>query len=176
MHLPHYKETPLIEIPVVATELSVGKVFVKDESSRFGLPSFKILGASWAVYYELCKRYKCDISSTTLEELGQLASGSVVLYTATDGNHGRAVARAAKLLGLEASIFVPNSVPSTARELIQAEGPHVHLTVIDGDYDTSVKLAALASLADCQRSLLVQDTSWPNYVEIPTQIVNGYTT
>ncbi|MEU6764945.1 diaminopropionate ammonia-lyase [Streptomyces sp. NPDC046853] len=159
--LPEYAPTPLTELPSLAGEWGVGRVFVKDESSRLGLPAFKALGASWAVHRLLAERaaYGRD-------------SGPVTLVTATDGNHGRAVARTARLLGQRARVFVPQGVHPRAAEAIAAEGAGV--THVTGSYDEAVRLAAEASAAP--GAVLVQDTAWPGYERIPAWIVEGYST
>ena len=112
--LPGYEETPLVDAPKLAGALGVGKVFVKDESSRLGLPAFKVLGASWAVYRALEERLG-DEGFGDWEEIGELRERlepmrPLSLVAATDGNHGRAVARVARLLGLGAKIFVPEDM------------------------------------------------------------------
>lgn len=157
--LPGYAETPLVSLPTIATALDLGAVLVKDESSRLGLPAFKMLGASWAVHRALQERSK---------DLGQPR-----LVTATDGNHGRAVARMAKLLGLPATVVVPRGVSEHAISLIREEGATVE--VLDVSYDDTVRHAAEMAKAD-DNALIVQDTSWPGYEEIPQWIVNGYAT
>jgi diaminopropionate ammonia-lyase len=106
----------------------VGRVFVKDESDRMGLPAFKVLGASWAVHQVLSRRQ---------------GDGELTLVTATDGNHGRAVARMARLFGQRAHVFVPGGVHPTAVAAIAAEGAQV--TEIAGTYDEAVLLAAEAA-------------------------------
>lgn len=156
--LPGYAPTPLIELPALARELGVAHVLVKDESLRLGLPAFKALGASWAVHRAL------------------EASGADVVHTfvtATDGNHGRAVARFARVLGHRASIVIPRGVHPAAVEAIEAEGAHV--TCVDGDYDQAVAKAAELAAGD-PHALLLQDTAWPGYQEVPGWIVEGYTT
>lgn len=157
--LPGYAETPLVSLPSIATALELGAVLVKDESSRLGLPAFKMLGASWAVHRALRERS---------EDLDQPR-----LVTATDGNHGRAVARMAKLLGLSATVVVPRGVSAHAISLIREEGADVE--VLDVSYDDTVRYAAEIAKADPD-ALLVQDTSWPGYEEIPQWIVDGYAT
>ncbi|GAA3372804.1 diaminopropionate ammonia-lyase [Streptomyces sannanensis] len=155
--LPGYAPTPLTELPSIAAELGVGRVFVKDESFRLGLPAFKALGASWAVHRVLSRR----------------APGARVrLVTATDGNHGRAVARMARLLGQRAHVFVPRGVRPEAMAAIAAEG--AGLTRVDGPYDDAVRRAAADAAGP--DSVLVQDTAWPGYEEIPGWIVEGYST
>jgi diaminopropionate ammonia-lyase len=149
--LPGYAPTPLTELPALATELKVGRLLVKDESSRLGLPAFKVLGASWAVHRML------------KDHIGQ-----VTLTAATDGNHGRAVARMARIFNHRAHIFVPRNVPSHAVEAIRAEQAEV--TIVDGNYDDAVGMAAQAD------GILVQDMGLPGYEEIPAWIVEGYGT
>lgn len=153
--LPGYRPSRLVEAPALAAELGVGRVLVKDESNRFGLPAFKILGASWAV-----ERALADTPEVT------------ALVAATDGNHGRAVARLAAERGLAARIFVPPGVHPAAVEAIEGEGASV--TTVPAGYDAAVA----AAVADAERTgaLLVQDTAWPGYERIPAWIVEGYTT
>lgn len=153
--LPGYAPTPLVDLPALAEELGVGRVLVKDESSRLGLPAFKILGASWA-----CRR--------VLDR-----QPGAVLVTATDGNHGRAVARVAKQLGTTATVFVPRVMPESTAGLIASEGAEV--VRVDGDYDDAVRAAAAHAEADPGRAL-VQDTAWEGYEQVPQDIVDGYAT
>ncbi|MGW6063072.1 diaminopropionate ammonia-lyase [Streptomyces sp. NPDC055189] len=159
--LPEYVPTPLTELPSLATQWGVGRVFVKDESSRLGLPAFKALGASWAVHRLLAER-----------AAGGTHPVQVTLVTATDGNHGRAVARTARLLGQGARVFLPQGVHPEAAAAISAEGAEV--TQVTGRYDEAVRLAAEASAAP--DAVLVQDTAWPGYEQIPGWIVEGYST
>jgi len=152
--LPGYAPTPLTDLPGLADELGVGRVLVKDESARLGLPAFKVLGASWACRQVLDRR------------------PGVRLVTATDGNHGRAVARTAARLGAGATVFVPAvMLPETAAR-IAAEGAEV--VRVEGDYDHAVRVAA--AYADEPGRALVQDTAWDDYTEVPAWIVEGYQT
>jgi diaminopropionate ammonia-lyase len=153
--LPGYRPTPLVEAPELAAALAVGRLLVKDESDRFGLPAFKILGASWAVDRALNGRREVT-----------------ALVAATDGNHGRAVARVAAQRGLAARIFVPAGVHPAAVTAIADEGATV--SVVSDSYDQAV--AAAVEDAEHSGALLVQDTAWPGYEEIPSWIVEGYTT
>jgi diaminopropionate ammonia-lyase len=155
--LPDYAVTRLVSLPSVARDLDLRTVLVKDESKRLGLPAFKMLGASWAVHVALRSSSRARPH----------------LITATDGNHGRAVARMAKLLGLSATIVVPNGVSDTAISLIRSEGADVR--VLDIPYDDAVRHAAELAGADPD-ALLVQDTSWPGYEDVPQRIVDGYAT
>jgi len=155
--LPGYAPTPLTELPAVAAELGVGRAFAKDESARMGLAAFKVLGASWAVHQVLSRRG---------------VAGPVTLVAATDGNHGRALAWMARLLGQRAHVFVPSGVHPTAVAAIAAEGAQV--TEISGTYDDAVRLAA--KRAREPGSELVQDAGWPGYEQVPGWIVDGYST
>jgi diaminopropionate ammonia-lyase len=172
--LPGYEETPLIDTPKLASALGVGKVFVKDESSRLRLPAFKILGASWAVYRALEERLGEDFGDW--EEIWELEERlaplrPLSLVAATDGNHGRAVARVARLLGLGAKIFVPGYMTNARREAIASEGAEV--IVVDGTYDEAVERSAGAA---GERGLVISDMSWPGYERIPSWVIEGYST
>lgn len=155
--LPGYAPTRLVELPSLAAELGVGHVVAKDESSRLGLPAFKALGASWAVHRAL---------------RGLPDEGPRVIVTATDGNHGRAVARFSRLLGHRARIVVPPGVHPSAVQAIRDEGAEV--SSVEGTYDDAV--AEAARLAEETGGVLVQDTAWEGYEEIPGWIVEGYAT
>jgi diaminopropionate ammonia-lyase len=168
--LPGYAPTPLVELPPLAAELGAERVFVKDESSRLGLPAFKILGASWGIYRALCDEYR--LSDVPLSRL-RAELGPVRLITATDGNHGRAVAAMARLLDLAADVYVPYGVHPAAMAAIKAEG--AALTEVAGPYDEAVRVAADMAAAD-PSAVLVQDTAWPGYERVPQWIVEGYST
>jgi len=154
--LPGYAATPLVEARAAAAALGVGRVLVKDESSRLGLPSFKVLGASWAIH-------------RALRELPRDSRPELVC--ATDGNHGRAVARTAASLGLEATVLVPSAMVEARRAAIAGEGARVQ--VVDGTYDDAVEQAA--ALAGPDR-LVIQDTAWPGYETVPAWVIEGYAT
>jgi diaminopropionate ammonia-lyase len=170
--LPGYEATPLVDAPELAESLGVGKVFMKDESSRLGLPAFKILGASWAVYRALEERLGDEDFGDweVIEDLKQRLEPlrPLSLAAATDGNHGRAVARVAQLLGLGARIFVPGDMVAARREAIAGEGAEV--VVVDGGYDEAVERSAEAE------GLLISDASWPGYERVPSWVIEGYST
>ena len=153
--LPGYAPTPLLSAPTLAVELGVGGVFVKDESSRLGLPAFKVLGASWACHRVL-ERHP-----------------GAMLVTATDGNHGRAVARMAAHFGVPATVFVPLIMRDEAVARIRDEGADI--VRVTGDYDAAVRRAAAFASDDPEREL-VQDTAWEGYEQVPGWIVEGYET
>jgi diaminopropionate ammonia-lyase len=161
--LPDYNITPLISLPDVAKGLGLGHVFIKDESKRLGLPAFKILGASWAIYRVMAAH--CDLPLTvSLEELGVAARNKgLKLVACTAGNWGRAVSRMAKYLQVFATIFVPNTMDQATQSMISSEGAKVVL--VDGTYEASIEAAKQE--AEKENTLLVMDVSWEGYEEIP---------
>jgi len=167
-----YAPTPLHAAPALAAELGLGAVLLKDESSRFGLPAFKALGAWWATAWAVAERLGEPALATRPEALRERADGSgLTLVCATEGNHGRAVARAARGLRLAAHVVMPTSSAPERVRAIEAEGAQVEM--VDGDYDAAVHRAA--GLAD-ERHLVIADTSWPGYQEVPRRVVEGYAT
>jgi len=171
--LPDHAVTPLVELPPLAGELGVRRVFVKDESLRLGLPAFKALGASWAVASVIAQRAGLTGPLTLAGLRVAVAHNQVTLVTASDGNHGRAVARIAAQLGLRARVFVPEVISAGAAAAIAAEGATV--TTVPDTYDHTVQQAAVAAAAD-PAAVLVQDTARPGYEQIPGWIVQGYDT
>jgi diaminopropionate ammonia-lyase len=170
--MPGYEPTPLRSAPVLAAAAGVKAVLVKDESSRFGLPAFKILGAAWATFRALSARLEEEPPASLIDLAEMLEShGPLALATATDGNHGRAVARVAGWLGLDARIFVPEGTSAARIAAIESEG--ASCIVVDGTYDDAVAVAAEEAADDCA---VISDTSWPGYEEIPGWIVEGYAT
>ncbi len=172
--LPGYVPTPLLDAPEIARTLRVGQVLLKNESSRLGLPAFKILGASWSVYRVLEQRLGKSLEPwQTMEELRERVASlrPLTLATATDGNHGRAVARVAKMFGFAARIFVPAGTAQARIDGIASEGAQVE--IVDGTYDEAVARAAAEANERC---LIISDTSWPGYEDIPRWVAEGYST
>lgn len=171
--LPGYEPTPLVAAPGLARELGLARLWVKVESSRLGLPAFKMLGASWATYRLLVARLGREPSWTTIDELRAAIEplGPLTLAAATDGNHGRAVARMARLLGYGARIFVPAGTAPARIDAITSEGASV--TVVQGTYDDAVATSASIAADDV---LVVSDTSWEGYSEVPRWVIDGYST
>lgn len=173
--LPGYRPTPLRSLPELAGQLGVGELLVKDESSRLGLPAFKILGASWATYQACAERLGENLQHwSTLRELRQHMDWlqPLQLVTATDGNHGRGVARVALLFGFQAHVFVPEDTAQARIAGIESE--HAEVTIIAGSYDETVRQAA--AYAHGPNRLLIQDTAWPGYEQIPAWVIEGYST
>lgn len=172
-NLPGYAPTRVVDAPLLAAELGLARISVKDESNRLGLPSFKILGASWALYRLLVGRLGTEPEWTDLEQLRSAFAplGRLGFVTATDGNHGRAVAHMAQLLGYRAHILVPAGTAAARIAAIESEGARV--TIVDGTYDDAVVAAAALATDDV---LAVSDTSWPGYTEVPRTVIEGYET
>jgi diaminopropionate ammonia-lyase len=172
--MPGYEATPLYDCPALARELGVGTVLVKDESVRLGLPSFKMLGASWAtaraIQREWIREPGNPISLEGLREGISTRSG-LGLAAATDGNHGRGVARMARLLDLSCRIFVPSGTAQSRIDAIASEGATV--TVVDGTYDDAILRSAEEA---SEQTLIISDTSWEGYWETPTDVIRGYST
>jgi diaminopropionate ammonia-lyase len=176
--LPDYKPTELVELPSLASELGVARVFIKDESTRLGLTAFKILGASWGVFHTLCQRWNLDMNTTTINQLRKYAAeedgGPIEFVAATAGNHGRAVARLAKILGIHSRIFVPQTTTERSCKYIASEGAEV--IVVPGSYEMAVDVATKAVQDAYPKAVHMQDVAWPGYESIPLHIVDGYST
>ena len=173
--LPGYEESPIVEAPRLAEKLGVAKVYVKSETARYGLPSFKVLGASWATYAALRDRLgPLPQGKLTPQQLLDWAvpARHLTLIAATDGNHGRAVARVAKWFGLKARIFLPSFVSDARCAAIEAEG--AELRIVEGVYDASVD----AAIEDARNedTLLISDTARTASDVIPQLVASGYTT
>lgn len=171
--LPGYAPTPLVDAPELAARLGVARVLLKVESSRLGLPAFKMLGASWATYRSIVDRLGHEPQWETIDDLARACDPlrPLSLAAATDGNHGRAVARMAKLLGFGAHIFVPDDMAAARIDAIRGEGAEV--TIVHGTYDDAVARSAQEA---GERCLVISDTSWPGYVDPPRRVIEGYAT
>ncbi|MGH2790417.1 MAG: diaminopropionate ammonia-lyase, partial [Actinomycetota bacterium] len=169
--LPGYEVSAVVDAARIAQRLGLGRVLVKDESSRLGLPSFKILGASWGTFRALEEKIGGFGDWTGLGDLRERLQGRFSLAAATDGNHGRAVARMAKLLGLGASIFVPAGTAEARIEGIRSEGATCE--VVDGTYEDAVARSAKTASDEC---LVISDTSWDGYRDVPRWVIEGYST
>ena len=163
-------------MPGLAEALGVGRLLVKDESSRLGLPAFKMLGASWASYRARQSTGSATSpSGSTLDDLAARARTACVrstLATATDGNHGRAVARFARLLGLERRIFVPDGHRAPHRRRHRVEGASVSRSSTAAT--TTPSRGRRDDAAD--RCLVISDTSWPGYDRAAAPVIEGYST
>ena len=173
--IPGFSKSSLISLPELARELGIGGLYVKNESSRLDLPAFKILGASWAVARVYGERLGIADAELTFPALrdNAIRSGISLMVAATDGNHGRAVARMGKYLGCKVNIFIPFGVSPEAIAAIESEGAVIHKT--ESSYDVAVEKAQDFK-ESVSGAILIQDTSWDGYEEIPAWIVEGYQT
>lgn len=153
--LPDYHPTPLVSLPALAEELDIGELWIKDESHRFGLDAFKGLGASFAVHTYLKKH-----------------PGKNTFCTATEGNHGKALAWICRIMGQRCTVFVPGHTIQERIKSIKKEKADV--VVIDGNYDFTVE--SVKNWSEETGAILIQDMSWTGYDEIPSLIMQGYLT
>lgn len=173
---PVYKETPLANLKETARFLGVENIHVKDESYRFGLNAFKVLGGSYAIGNYLAKKLGKSISEMPYEQLisedVKKELGDITFVTATDGNHGRGVAWTAGRLGQKSVVYMPKGSAIERLKNIQAEGAQASIT--DMNYDEAVRLANRQ--AEEKGWVMVQDTAWEGYEDIPEWIMQGYGT
>lgn len=174
---PQYSVTPLARLDGMAGLLGVKGLFVKDESYRFGLNAFKVLGGSFAMARYIAEQVGKDVSDTDYSYLTgddlRRDFGQATFFTATDGNHGRGVAWAANKLGQKAVVLMPKGSVQSRFDNIAREGAKV--TIEDVNYDECVRRAnALAE--QTEHGVMVQDTAWDGYEKIPSWIMQGYGT
>ncbi len=174
--LPNYKATPLVDLKNLAAHYGVKKVWLKDESKRFGLNAFKVLGGSYAIGKYLSKRLGKDINelpyNVLISDEIKKELGDVTFVTATDGNHGRGVAWMANRLKQKSVVYMPKGSAKMRFDAIAREGADV--TITDLNYDDAVRLANKG--AEDYGWIMVQDTAWEGYEEIPLWIMQGYST
>lgn len=166
-NFPNYKITPLAKLEILAQKLGIGGLYVKDESYRFGLNAFKGLGGSYALAKVIAQKLGISV-----QEAFNAESEKFTFVTATDGNHGRGIAWAAKYLGQKAVVYMPKGSSVERLNNIRALGAIAEIT--EFNYDDTVRFAHQQSEANGWT--LVQDTAWDGYEEIPTWIMQGYMT
>lgn len=174
---PQYSITPLTGLPHLANHFGLKSLHVKDESYRFGLNAFKVLGGSYAIARYIAKELGRDVSEVpysvlTSDKLRE-EFGQATFFTATDGNHGRGIAWAANKLGQKCVVRMPKGSTQTRLENIAKENAIV--TIEDLNYDDCVRMAAKEA-ENTKHGIMVQDTAWEGYEEIPTWIMQGYGT
>jgi len=171
-----YEKTPLVSLEHLAKELNVGGIYIKDESYRFGLNAFKVLGGSFAMGSYLAKKIGMDITDLPYDKMvsDEIRNeiGDMTFVTATDGNHGRGVAWTANRLKQKSVVYMPKGSSEIRLKNIQAEGAEASIT--DMNYDEAVRLAA--KYADEHEGVIIQDTAWEGYTDIPKWIMQGYGT
>ena len=176
---PEYAPTPLHRLDALAKKLGVGEIFVKDESFRFGLNAFKVLGGSYAIGCCIAGRLGESLSAMSFDKLTSPETkerlGPLTFITATDGNHGRGVAWTAARLGQRSVVYMPKGTAKERLDNIRVLGSDASIT--DLCYDDAVRLAKKEAEEKKDKGyILVQDTSFERYEEIPQKIMQGYTT
>lgn len=174
---PQYSVTPLAQLKGMAEYLGLGSLFVKDESYRFGLNAFKVLGGSFAMARYIAGQLGKDVSQVdysylTSDKLKE-EFGQATFFTATDGNHGRGVAWAANRLGQKAVVLMPKGSVESRFNNIAKEGAQVSIEEVN--YDECVRRAN-AMAEKTEHGVMVQDTAWEGYEDIPAWIMQGYGT
>lgn len=173
---PEYCVTPLVALEHFADALGVRQVYVKDESFRFGLNAFKVLGGSYAIGNYIAGQLGVDIQGLSYERITSQPIrdklGEITFVTATDGNHGRGVAWTASRLKQKSVVYMPKGSSAERLANIRALGSDASITELN--YDDAVRLAN--SNAEKYGWVMVQDTAWEGYEEIPGWIMEGYTT
>ena len=175
--LPVYQETVLKSLQDMAEKYAVGGIFVKDESTRFGLKAFKGLGGSYSMFRVLCEKLGLDPQTAAYSDFLKpeirRACRQYEFVTATDGNHGKGVSWAAKLFGTKAHVYMPKGTVEVRRQAIEAAGSAT-AEITEWNYDGAVAYAA--SMAEKNGWILIQDTAWDGYEVIPKWIMEGYLT
>lgn len=173
---PQYEETPLVELKNLSEEIGLKGFYVKDESYRFGLNAFKVLGGSYAIGNYIAERLGMDLKDLPYEKMIspeiKEKLGEITFSTATDGNHGRGVAWTANQLKQKSKVFMPKGSASERLENIRKE--NADADIYEYNYDDCVRLAD--KYAHEHNGILVQDTSWEGYEDIPRWIMQGYMT
>ena len=173
---PQYKETPLAELKELSKEIGLKNFYVKDESYRFNLNAFKVLGGSYAIGSYIAERLGKDISELSYEKLIsdeiRKKIGDIVFVTATDGNHGRGIAWTANQSKQKSKVFMPKG--SSIERLNNIKAENSDADIYEYNYDDCVRLAN--KYAEENNGILVQDTSWEDYEKIPRLIMQGYMT
>lgn len=174
--IPNYSPTPLVNLQQLSKKLGVKNIYIKDESKRFDLNAFKVLGGSYSLAALISNKLGYNLNELTYEQIVAPTTkeklGEVTFVTATDGNHGRGVAWTAKLLNQKSVVYMPKGSALERLNNIKALGAHAE--ILDLNYDDAVRFAN--KMAEENSWELVQDTSWENYEEIPKTIMQGYTT
>ncbi|NCB42051.1 MAG: diaminopropionate ammonia-lyase [Clostridia bacterium] len=173
---PEYAPTPLLALDALAADLGVEKIFIKDESYRFGLNAFKALGGAYAIGRCLADRLHIATEDLSVDQLTTSEAreilGDITIVTATDGNHGRGVAWTANKLKQKSVVYMPKGTSPERLNNILSQGAEASITLLN--YDDAVRLAS--ENAKKNGWLLVQDTAWEGYVDIPKKIMQGYMT
>lgn len=170
---PGYAPTPLLDLPDLASELGIGRLWVKDESRRFQMHSFELLGVAWALYREVLGRLGRRVRWESVDDLVLAIEPvrNLRVVAVTDDELGVAVARAARALQLDAVIYAPDEMPPAWFDAVAGEGAEV--VAVAGGYDAALAAAALETGDD---TVIISDSSWTDFDEIPGWVTEGYAT
>ncbi len=175
-NIPGYRMSPLKSLPHLAARLGLGGIWVKDESARLDLSSFKVLGGSYAIYQLIKKRLGMENEDISFSELSDAKLrkklGNLIFAAATDGNHGRGVAWSASQMGFDSVIYVHKHTSTARIQSIERNGGRV--VVVDGNYDDAVR--KLYQDAQVNGWEVVSDTAWEGYADVPKWVMQGYST
>lgn len=179
--LPNYVQTPLVDLKNLAKHFGVKQILVKDESKRFGLNAFKVLGGSYAMGKYIANILNVEMKNLPFEKMispeTKAKLGDVTFVTATDGNHGRGVAWTANKLNQKARVYMPKGSAQMRFDNIAKENAYVEIT--DLNYDDAVRKGnaeVIQNVKEGKNFVMVQDTAWDGYEEIPLWIMQGYAT
>ncbi|GAB5518395.1 MAG: diaminopropionate ammonia-lyase [Rhodothermales bacterium] len=158
----------------MANHLDIGHLAVKDESQRFDLNAFKVLGASFAIAKHLAALIGLAEDELTFDAVvsHREVYRDVTFVTATDGNHGRAVAWSAQLFGCRSVVYMPKGTAPARLDAIRSYGAEASITLLT--YDEAVLYAERQSHSEGW--VLLQDTSGETYEQVPLDIMHGYAT
>lgn len=174
--IPQYCPTPLLRLPSAASKMKIAEILIKDESKRFGLNSFKVLGGTYAIMKYICSRIGRPDDNINFQELQSESvrskTGDITFSTATDGNHGLGVAWAAGQLGYKAAVFMPDGTVPARIKAIEETGATVQVT--KANYDETVLIAA--EMASKNGWVAIQDTTYEGYKTIAGWVMQGYLT
>lgn len=159
-----YSPSPLVPLHGVAKALGVKSVYAKDETNRLELPAVNSVGLSWAVFRALAERLGLPETSTIESVKTRLIASPITLFTASDGNHGRAVARVGSLFAVPAQVYVPLYTTADTIALIRAEGAKVVVTSGES-YREALSQAKVASHE--HNGILVQEEPGHGHPHIP---------
>lgn len=175
--LPSYQPTKLVSLSGLATKLGVKGIYVKNEATRFGLKAFKGLGGTYAMFRILCVKLGLNPQQTSFQDFQKADIKSkvaeITFVTATDGNHGKGVSWAAGLFGCQVYVFMPAGSSPEREKAISSVGPAI-VCITDKNYDETV--AHAKKLSEKNDWVLIQDTAWDGYEQIPLWIIQGYLT
>lgn len=173
---PEYSVTPLVSLDNLSEAFGVNKIYIKDESYRFGLNAFKVLGGSYCIGKYIADKLGMDMEDLSYRKITgseiKNKMGDITFVTATDGNHGRGIAWAANRLGYKSVVYMPKGSSIERLNNIKAHGADAFIT--DCNYDDTVRIAK--ANAEKNGWILMQDTAWEGYTSIPSWIMEGYTT